>query len=772
MSAGQRLCRVSQEPFTVSESEEGGWVHCVALAFAGTKSKCRSREPGEPRGRAPTTLLHMQQQLKNVVFYAAVTYITQQALHYLVFHNALVQLLARWSAERALDALALVGALSWQSLVLTALGSAIALIWLVPRLLGLFISKIVLRLITRGFKISVRQVSFLHLQGLQVLVPAAGLCVWIDEIRLATRVQSVACKVRRRKFFMLVIHRPHVEIDLHKLPGCGKSYPNGADIANRPSSERMATGRETPPAPQETSALPRWLEALVQSMQGSLLPPLFQMSLRAVAAMIELIVVDSTVDISMPIMGRLRATLQEVAVCMQRTSICVLHHDQTNRQAAHAKQKRVAFALRVSTQPLHVSHWYALPETTPVTAAAQSSPAAKPRRVVVARTGSGGLTDAGGIGSGGSPSGTQPMPKTLGAEEITEGQNGLILTVKPCVFSGVVALRLSTGVAVQAQVHSVFIDIGHVSVDMQELLLLRMLESQALLSSSSAAKRHGSMAPSSVVWREVEREQAIGRQARATERQRSYLAAPPDLAQMGNRRESGEVEAQKGAGGDLHHVFTALPRHCVFIQRGVVLRVIVVGDGDGDLVEGEVTREAQVTISAMRMKCEKTSRMQALHFVGTYSAVHGEVQRDDESQNYASVSGHHPAVRNARDGLQHGAVQIEGGPDWESVEQTGIGDGVEVFADADSLDIRVGGWYADAGNQTERLSGRETGAVTPLTLSVSMMYFACVFVLMRHNLWAGVQASMIRIVGSTNKQKSAETAMNLTHQHACMHAIS
>ena len=47
----------------------------------------------------------MQQQLKNVVFYAAVTYITQQALHYLVFHNALVQLLVRWSAERALDAL-------------------------------------------------------------------------------------------------------------------------------------------------------------------------------------------------------------------------------------------------------------------------------------------------------------------------------------------------------------------------------------------------------------------------------------------------------------------------------------------------------------------------------------------------------------------------------------------------------------------------------------------------------------------------------------------
>ena len=202
------------------------------------------------------------------------------------------------------------------------------------------------------------------------------------------------------------------------------------------------------------------------------------------------------------------------------------------------------------------------------------------------------------------------------------------------------------------------------------------------------------------------------------------------------------------------------------------MRVIVVGDGDGDLVEGEVTREAQVTISAMRMKCEKTSRMQALHFVGTYSAVHGEVQRDDESQNYASASGHHPAVRNARDGLQHGAVQIEGGPDWESVEQTGIGDGVEVFADADSLDIRVGGWYADAGNQTERLSGRETGAVTPLTLSVSMMYVACVFVLMRHNLWAGMQASMTRIVGSTNKQKSAETAMNLTHQHACMHAIS
>ena len=46
----------------------------------------------------------MQQQLKNVVFYAAVTYITQQALHYLVFHNALVQLLARSQADGGLGA--------------------------------------------------------------------------------------------------------------------------------------------------------------------------------------------------------------------------------------------------------------------------------------------------------------------------------------------------------------------------------------------------------------------------------------------------------------------------------------------------------------------------------------------------------------------------------------------------------------------------------------------------------------------------------------------
>jgi hypothetical protein len=77
------------------------------------------------------------------------------------------------------------------------------------RLLGLFISKIVLRLLTRGFQISVQKVAFLRLQGICVLVPSSSLVIKVEEVNLAPNfilrrrfVQSVATSP---KFFVLFL---------------------------------------------------------------------------------------------------------------------------------------------------------------------------------------------------------------------------------------------------------------------------------------------------------------------------------------------------------------------------------------------------------------------------------------------------------------------------------------------------------------------------------------------------------------------------------------
>lgn len=80
---------------------------------------------------------------------------------------------------------------------------------MVRRLLGLFISKIVLRLITKGFQISVQKIAFLNVQGIRVLVPGSGLCLEVDEVTLTTnfmlRRRFVKSVATRPKFFVLFL---------------------------------------------------------------------------------------------------------------------------------------------------------------------------------------------------------------------------------------------------------------------------------------------------------------------------------------------------------------------------------------------------------------------------------------------------------------------------------------------------------------------------------------------------------------------------------------
>ena len=56
------------------------------------------------------------------------------------------------------------------------------------RLLGFFISTIVLGLLTKGFKISVQKVAFMTVQGIKVEVPEWGMLLQVEEIIARRRV--------------------------------------------------------------------------------------------------------------------------------------------------------------------------------------------------------------------------------------------------------------------------------------------------------------------------------------------------------------------------------------------------------------------------------------------------------------------------------------------------------------------------------------------------------------------------------------------------------
>ncbi len=163
-----------------------------------------------------------------------------------------------------------------QTLVLVALGSVLAFVWLVPRsalllaacnspvllfrsrclvsaarrcvcrivmpvvrdirLLGFIISTIVLGLLTKGYKISVQKIAFMTLKGIKVEVPERGVLVQVEEVSLTI--------LQGAKWFSLLVRRPRVELDLPiARPVAASASANTRWCERRPSSSHPRSGR-------------------------------------------------------------------------------------------------------------------------------------------------------------------------------------------------------------------------------------------------------------------------------------------------------------------------------------------------------------------------------------------------------------------------------------------------------------------------------------------------------------------------------------------------
>ena len=148
---------------------------------------------------------------------------------------------ARPCFASAPDARSDLNVLKVQTLVLAALGSVLAFVWLVPRsalplaacnspvcfysdlvawysvgrdrqrggcvcrivmpvvrdirLLGFIISTIVLGLLTKGYKISVQKIAFMTLKGIKVEVPERGVLVQVEQVSFPQRTAlRVVCR--------------------------------------------------------------------------------------------------------------------------------------------------------------------------------------------------------------------------------------------------------------------------------------------------------------------------------------------------------------------------------------------------------------------------------------------------------------------------------------------------------------------------------------------------------------------------------------------------
>ena len=264
-------------------------------------------------------------------------------MHWVLFHNALVLWMVQNIYLMSLSIGIFLCSLTWQSLVLAGLGSILTFALVVPRLLGLFISKIVLRLITNGFQISVNKIAFLQLIGIRVFIPESGICIRVEEISLATKFHNVTCIAKRSKFFVLLVRRPRLEVDLaNAIKASNASNAQGQDSrvgsksATTPGAHAAVLQTAVPPS----TTPPGWLDRLKKRAQDSVLPPILDLILRSASASIEMMVMDSTAEVAVPMMGQLCLSLLELALTLERTTAAAT--------TAGAK-KKPAMAISVAT---------------------------------------------------------------------------------------------------------------------------------------------------------------------------------------------------------------------------------------------------------------------------------------------------------------------------------------------------------------------------------------------------------------------------------------
>ena len=362
------------------------------------------------------------------------------------------------------------------------------------RLLGFFISTIVLGLLTKGFKISVRKVAFLTLQGIKVEVPERGVMLEVEEISVVTNLQGA-------KWFTLQVHRPRVELDLQlaidrvqqaRLQALvSVSEAARRNVSNTPApSARSAEAPGASAAASGARAAPGWVKGVMKVV----VPPLADMLLRAAAASLELVVTQSGARITVPMMGHVCLALQQLAVSFNTTSVTTSAPSTPSTRSKEAGQaankSKPALVLSVSSHRLLISQ---NPKILTTSAAAAVA----------------GARRAGGGGSGGGACGWQraasvhasmreqsgqldslAAAKSPGDEGVGMGADnlhgGVLLAVDASLFSCVLGVRvgLDSGGGVDAKIYRVLFDVGYVETDIQESLLCKALEAQALIASA------------------------------------------------------------------------------------------------------------------------------------------------------------------------------------------------------------------------------------------------------------------------------------------------
>jgi hypothetical protein len=268
---------------------------------------------------------------------------------------------------------------------------------------------------------------------------------------------------------------------------------------------------------------------------------------------------------------------------------------------------------------------------------------------------------SGELGDGAEKLTTKPsMYKAVGSESDLDAllssdleENGLDVSVGPCVFTCVLGLKV--GLAVGVEIIRVFLDVGRVGVELEDAFLYKALEVHALV----AASQHLKQAPHA-----------------------EMSAAPPADRRLyaggdlNDRHDSKEI----GNARPVRVAFAALPSQCVVATRGLSMLLYFVSDPDATVAH-EARSKMRFQCTPMLMKFAKT--LQHAIPLALHSCAH---------QHPVSEQLSHERLRTAPESDE--SVRAPSlGVFGENFEQNFE---IDIAADADSIVISVAGRIPEA----------------------------------------------------------------------------
>jgi len=601
------------------------------------------------------------------------------------------------------------------------------------RLLGFFISTIVLGLLTKGFKISVQKVAFMTVQGIKVEVPEWGMLLQVEEISLVTNLHGA-------KWFTLQVHRPRVEVDLSL---CMDRVQQGRQQARVAVSQAFASvgvsqaarlgvseaarrNVSSAPAPSPRPEEPPWAAAAatgaraapgwVNGVMQVVVPPLADMLLRAVAACFELVVIQSAARITVPMVGPVCLALEQLAVSLNTTSVTASASAGSKEAGLRGSKSKPALALSVSTQRLLISQ-----DPQILTAWAQAAAAGASRAGGGAGAWQRGASlqasmHASTRGSNSRPGTLAPLggdgreqrreqsreqrreeswqpdalgpAKSPGCPGLGTGadklHDGVRLAVEPsllaCVFA--VRVRLHSAAAVDGKIYRVVLDVGYAETEMQESFLFKALEAQALIASALGPVPD-----------------AGGKRAQAGDARfgAGVQGAPPASSAPRTLHASGQVQK----------AFAMVPTECVFALGGVAAVLHMVKESESvpayvnPMLDPRHSAGMEFKLTPMRIKMHKAVRQVE---AAQDHASHRASDRASSTLPHSLLSHSNPqntdsGTEAGRRGEQAGDGEAGDGEPGDARHVHGLQGHGHVVDNADSLTLSCGGYNPDGASQ-------------------------------------------------------------------------